>query len=131
MKIKITESQLNNLRKVISEGNTAVDDLNNIIDLSDFTYESDYTRVTFDKVMLEGDIEDGLSVLLSIDKIIYYYDGEQDVTGFASTWALKDFNSGEDLPLASYISIYVSEVINSKYTKYIGTQVSEWDVIIE
>lgn len=132
MKIKITESQLNNLRKVISEGNTAIDDLNNIIDPSDFTYEGDFTVVTFKSVMLEGDIEDNdISVRVFIDKILYTYDGEQDVTGFALTWAIKDIYSGDDLSLALAINNEVAKVMNDKYSKYIGVQVSEWDIIIE
>ena len=132
MKIKITESQLNNLRKVISEGNTAIDDLNNIIDPNDFTYEGDFTVVTFKSVMLEGDIEDNdISVRVFIDKILYTYDGEQDVTGFALTWAIKDIYSGDDLSLALAINNEVAKVMNDKYSKYIGVQVSEWDIIIE
>ena len=132
MKIKITESQLQKLRKVISEGNTAIDDLNNIIDPSDFTVNEDFTVVTFRHVILEGDMEDNdISVRVMIDKILYTYDGQQDVTGFASTWAIKDVYSGEDLSLGHVINNRVAEVMNKKYTKYIGIEISEWDIIIE
>jgi hypothetical protein len=132
VKIKITESQLQKLRKVISEGNTAIDDLNNIIDPSDFTVEEDYTVVTFRHVILEGDIEDSdVSVRVGIDKILYTYYGEQDVTSFAMTWAIKDIYSGEDLSLGHVINNRVAEVMNKKYTKYIGIEISEWDIIIE
>ena len=132
MKIKITESQLQKLRKVISEGNTAIDDLNNIIDPSDFTVEEDYTVVTFRHVILEGDIEDNdVSVRVDIDKILYTYYGEQDVTSFAMAWAIKDVYSGEDLLLGHVINNRVSEIMNAKYSKYIGVKISEYDVIIE
>ena len=132
MKIKITESQLQKLRKVISEGNTAIDDLNNIINPSDFTVEEDFTVVTFRHVILEGDIEDSdVSVRVGIDKILYTYYGEQDVTSFAITWAIKDIYSGEDLSLGHVINNRVAEVMNKKYTKYIGIEISEWDIIIE
>lgn len=132
MKIKITESQLQKLRKVISEGNTAIDDLNNIIDPSDFTVEEDFTVVTFRHVILEGDIEDSdVSVRVGIDKILYTYYGEQDVTSFAMSWAIKDIYSGEDLSLGHVINNRVAEVMNKKYTKYIGIEISEWDIIIE
>lgn len=132
MKIKITESQLQKLRKVISEGNTAIDDLNNIIDPSDFTVNEDFTVVTFSHVMLEGDMEDNdISARVMIDKILYTYDGEQDVTGFASTWAIKDVYSGDDLSLGLVINNRVAEVMNTKYSKYIGVVISEYDVIIE
>ena len=132
MKIKITESQLNNLRKVISEGNTAIDDLNNLIDPSDFTVNEDFTVVTFKHIILEGDMEDNdVSVRVMIDKILYTYYGEEDVTSFAMTWAIKDVYSGEDLPLGYVINNRVSEIMNAKYSKYIGVEISEYDVIIE
>ncbi len=132
MKIKITESQLNNLKKVISEGNTAIDDLNNLIDPSDFTINEDFTVVTFRHVILEGDMVDNdISVRVAIDKVLYTYDGEQDVTGFALTWAIKDVYSGEDLSLGYVINNAVSQVMNTKYSKYIGVEVSEYDIIIE
>lgn len=132
MKIKITESQLKNLKKVISEGNTAIDDLNNFIDPSDFTVSHDFTVVTFRNVVLEGDMEDNdISVRVMIDKVLYTYDGEQDVTGFATTWAIKDVYSGEDLPLGYVINNKVAQLMNAKYSKYIGVEVSEYDVIIE
>lgn len=132
MKIKITESQLNNLRKVISEGNTAIDDLNNLIDPSDFTVNEDYTVVTFRHVILEGNVEDNdISVRVMIDKILYTYYGEQDVTSFAMTWAIKDHYTGEDLSLGHVINNKVADVMNAKYSKYIGVVISEYDVIIE
>lgn len=132
MKIKITENQLRKLKKVINEANTALDDLNNLIDPSDFTVNEDFTVVTFRHVILEGDIEDSdVSVRVGIDKILYTYYGEQDVTSFAMTWAIKDVYSGEDLSLGHVINNRVSEIMNAKYSKYIGVQISEYDVIIE
>lgn len=132
MKIKITESQLNNLKKVISEGNTAIDDLNNLIDPSDFTVNEDFTVVTFRNVILEGDMVDNdISVRVVIDRVLYTYDGEQDVTGFASTWAIKDVYSGEDLSLGYVINNRVADIMNAKYSKFIGVKVSDFDIIIE
>ena len=132
MKIKITESQLQNLTRVINEANTAVDDLNNLIDPSDFTVNEDYTVVTFRHVMLEGNVEDNdISVRVMIDKILYTYYGEQDVTSFAMTWAIKDHYNGEDLSLGHVINNKVADVMNAKYSKYIGVVISEYDVIIE
>jgi hypothetical protein len=134
VKITITESQLKRLKKVINESNTVIDNLNNLIDYSEFNFEvegSEHTRVTFNKIMLEGDINDGLSVLVSIDKILYTYDGEKDVTKFASVWAIKDHYTGDDLPLGTSISHHVADVMNKKYTKYLGIKVTDWDVIIE
>ena len=132
MKIKITESQLKNLKKVISEGNTAIDDLNNLIDPSDFTINEEYTVVTFRHVILEGDmVENDISVRVAVDRVFYTYGGEQDVTGFALTWAIKDVYSGDDLPLGYVISERIAKIMNTKYSKYIGVKVSEYDVIVE
>lgn len=131
MKITITESQLKRLKKVINEANTVIDDLNNRIDPTQFTFEKEFTTVTFNKVMLEGDIEDGLSVLVSIDKVLYEYYGEKDVTEFANTWAIKDIYTGNDLPLGVGISLHIADVMNKKYTKYLGVNITEWDIIIE
>lgn len=132
MRIQITENQLKRLKKVINEANTALDDLNNLIDPSDFTVNEDFTIVTFRHVILEGDIEDSdVSVRVGIDKILYTYYGEQDVTSFAMTWAIKDVYSGEDLSLGHVINNRVSEIMNAKYSKYIGVEISEYDVIIE
>lgn len=131
MKITITESQLKRLKKVINESNTVIDNLNNLIDPAQFIFEKEFTTVTFNKVMLEGDIEDGLNVLVSVDKILYEYYGEQDVTSFANTWAIKDIYTGDDLPLGTDISLHVANMMNKKYTKYLGVNISEWDIIIE
>lgn len=131
MKITITESQLKRLKKVINEANTVIDDLNNRIDPAQFIFEKEFTTVTFNKVMLEGDIEDGLSVLVSIDKVLYEYYGEKDVTSFANTWAIKDIHTGDDLPLGIDISIHLANMMNKKYTKYLGVNITEWDIIIE
>lgn len=132
MKIKITESQLKNLKKVISEGNTIIDDLNNLIDPSDFTINEEYTVVTFRHVILEGDmVENDISVRAAVDRVFYTYGGEQDVTGFALTWAIKDIYSGEELSLGYLITDRVAKTMNAKYSKYIGVEVSEYDVIVE
>ena len=132
MKIKITESQLKNLKKVISEGNTVIDDLNNLINPSDFTINEEYTVVTFRHVILEGDmVENDISVRAAVDRVLYTYGGEQDVTGFALTWAIKDIYSAEDLPLGYLITDRVAKTMNAKYSKYIGVKVSEYDVIVE
>lgn len=130
MKIQITESQLKKLQKVINEGNTAIDDLNNLINPKLFTFEKDFTVVTFNNIILEGDIDDGLSVIVNIDKVFDTYRGEQDVTNFAMAWAIWDYDTGEDQSLGMYISIHIANVMNKDYTKYLGVEISEWDVIL-
>ena len=132
MKIQITESQLKRLQKVINEANTAVDNLNNLINPSDFTIKDGYTVVTFRHVILEGDMEDkDFTVRVLIDRILFTRDGEQDVTNFAMDWAIIDHWTSDDLPLAYIIKDRVSKVMNVKYTKLIGVEISEYDVIIE
>ena len=132
MKIQITESQLKRLQKVINEANTAVDNLNNLIDPSDFTIREGYTVVTFRHIILEGDMEDkDFNVRVLIDRILFTREGEQDVTDFAMDWAIIDNWTSDDLPLAYIIKDRVAKVMNAKYTKLIGAEISEYDVIIE
>lgn len=128
MKIKITESQLKNLRKVINERNTALDDLNNFINPKIFEYKKDFTTVTFDNIILEGDIDDGLNVNVSIDKVLH---NDDDVTSFAKAWAIKDYDTGDELTLGYYLSLHVADILNQNYTKYIGTDISEYDIYFE
>lgn len=132
MKIQITESQLKRLQKVINEANTAVDNLNNLIDPSDFTIREGYTVVTFRHIILEGDMEDkDFNVRVLIDRILFTREGEQDVTDFAMDWAIIDNWTSDDLPLAYIIKDRVAKVMNAKYVKLIGAEISEYDVIIE
>ena len=132
MKIQITESQLKRLQKVINEANTAVDNLNNLIDPSDFTIREGYTVVTFRHIILEGDMEDkDFNVRVLIDRILFTREGEQDVTDFAMDWAIIDNWTSDDLPLAYIIKDRVAKVMNAKYTKLIGAEISEYDIIIE
>ena len=132
MKIQITESQLKRLQKVINEANTAVDNLNNLINPSDFTIREGYTVVTFRHIILEGDMEDkDFNVRVLIDRILFTREGEQDVTDFAMDWAIIDNWTSDDLPLAYIIKDRVAKVMNAKYVKLIGAEISEYDVIIE
>ena len=132
MKIQITESQLKRLQKVINEANTAVDNLNNLINPSDFTIREGYTVVTFRHIILEGNMEDkDFNVRVLIDRILFTREGEQDVTDFAMDWAIIDNWTSDDLPLAYIIKDRVAKVMNAKYVKLIGAEISEYDVIIE
>ena len=132
MKIQITESQLKRLQKVINEANTAVDNLNNLMDPSDFTINDGYTVVTFRHIILEGDMEDkDFNVRVLIDRVLFTKEGEQDVTDFAMDWAIIDNWTSDDLPLAYIIKDRVAKVMNAKYLKLIGAEITEYDVIIE
>ena len=112
MKIQITENQLNRLRQSLNEVNTAMDNLNNMINVDDFTFTKEIPLViTFDKVMIEGSIkDDDLHVMASIDKVKY---DNKDVTNFALNWAIRDQWTSEDLPLGMLLCIKVYSIVTS------------------
>lgn len=129
MKIQITESQLNRLHKVINEANTAIDNLNNLINPREVFVTTGFVVVSFQSIIIEGSIkDDDLSVRAMIDKI--KYDGK-DVTEFALAWALRDEWTSEDLPLGTQICIDISNFVNKEALSLVGSKVSEYDVILE
>ena len=130
MKIQITENQLNRLRQSLNEVNTDMDNLNNMINVDDFTFTNEVPLViTFNKVMIEGSVQDDdLHVMASIDKIKY---DNKDVTNFALNWAIRDQWTSEDLPLGMLLSLYIVDVMNRNYLSLIGGKITEYDVTIE
>ena len=129
MRIKITENQLKRLNKVINEANTPIDNLNNLINAKDITITTGLVVVTFDSIMVEGDIKDGnMTVKCLIDKI--KHDGK-DVTDFALAWTLRNEWTSDDLPLGTIICTDLSEIMNKEFLSLIGVEISEYDVIIE
>jgi len=130
VKIQITENQLNRLRQSLNEVNTAMDNLNNMINVDDFTFTNEAPLViTFNKVMIEGSVQDDdLHVMASIDKIKY---DNKDVTNFALNWAIRDQWTSEDLPLGMLLSLYIVDVMNRSYLSLIGGKITEYDVTIE
>jgi hypothetical protein len=129
VKIQITESQLNRLHKVINEANTAIDNLNNLINPKEVFVTTGFVAVSFQSIIIEGSIkDDDLSVRAMIDKI--KYDGK-DVTEFALAWALRDEWTSEDLPLGTQICIDISNFVNKEALSLVGSKVSEYDVILE
>jgi len=130
VKIQITENQLNRLRQSLNEVNTAMDNLNNMINVDDFTFTSGaFLVITFNKVMIEGSVQDDdLHVMASIDKIKY---DNKDVTNFALNWAIRDQWTSEDLPLGMLLSLYIVDVMNRNYLSLIGGKITEYDVTIE
>lgn len=129
MRIKITENQLKRLNKVINEANTPIDNLNNLINAKDITITTGLVVVTFDSIMVEGDIKDGnMTVKCLIDKI--KHDGK-DVTDFALSWALRNEWTSDDLPLGTIICTDLAEIMNKEFLSLIGVEISEYDVIIE
>lgn len=130
MKIQITENQLNRLRQSLNEVNTAMDNLNNMINVDDFTFTKEPPLViTFNKVMVEGSLkDDDLHVMASIDKIKH---DNKDVTNFALNWAMRDQWTGEDLPLGMLLCINIANIINKNYLSLIGGEITEYDVTIE
>lgn len=125
MKILITEKQL----KTLSEANTILDNFNNLIDPTKFSYEYGINDSVIipNKVFMEGSIEDeDITVHVSIGKVIY--EG-QDVTSFAKDYVFWSDNN-EDTQLAYVYKTVIADKIN-QLLRVTPITISEWDVHFE
>jgi len=127
MKIILTESQVQRL----IEANTPLDNLNNMIDPSKFSYEFGWgeSYIIPSMVSLEGSISDeDVQVRVTVDKVIYR--GE-DVTDFAINYALYSGDYDGDTPLAFDFKNHIVKLINSKVLRLVNQEIMEYDVILE
>lgn len=127
MKIILTESQVQRLIEV----NTAIDNLNNTIKPTDYTYQFGWgeSYIIPGIVSLEGDIsDDDVQVRVSVEKVIYR--GE-DITEFAINYALYSGDYDGDTPLAFDFKNHIVRLINSKVLRLVNQEISDYDVILE
>jgi len=127
MKVILTESQVQRLIEV----NTPLDNLNNIINATDYRYQFglDNSYIIPNSVILEGDISDqDITVRVTVDKVIY--EGE-DITRFAKNYALYSGDYDEDTPLTFEFKNHIVKLINSKVLILLNQEISEYDVILE
>ena len=127
MKIILTESQVQRLIEV----NTAIDNLNNTINPTDYTYQFGWgeSYIIPSMVSLEGDISDkDVQVRVTVDKVIYK--GE-DVTEFAVNYTLYSGDYDVDTPLAFDFKNYIVNLVNSKVLRLVNQEISDYDVILE
>ena len=124
MKILITEKQL----KRLSEANTLLDNLNNMIDPNKFSYEYGWkdSIIIPHEVFMEGSIEDeDITVHVSIGKVKYQ---GQDVTSFAKDYVF--WSDNEDTQLAYVYKTVIADKIN-QLLRVTPIRISEWDVHFE
>lgn len=127
MKIILTESQVQRL----IEANTALDNLNNTINPTEYTYKFGWgeSYIVPGIVSLEGDISDeDVQVRVSVEKVTYR--GE-DVTEFAINYALYSGDYDGDTPLAFDFKNHIVRLINSKVLRLVNQEIMEYDVILE
>jgi len=124
LKILITEKQLRRL----SEANTLLDNLNNKIDPSKFSYEYGWkdSIIIPHQVIMEGSIEEqDITVNVTIGKVTY--EG-QDVTNFANNYVFWS-GEGDDSELAYKYKMFIVDKINH-LLRITPIKISEWDVIL-
>lgn len=124
MKIIIKENQMRRL----FEANTVLDNLNNMINPKDYSYEFGYRNSVIipHSVFMEGSIEDeDITVHVGIGEVIY--DGK-DVTDFANNYVFWS-GEGNDSELAYQYKIFILDKIN-KLLRLTPIQISEWDVVL-
>ena len=124
MNILITEKQL----KTLSEANTILDNFNNLIDPTKFSYEYGINDSVIipNKVFMEGSIEDeDITVHVSIGKVKYQ---GQDVTSFAKDYVF--WSDNEDTQLAYVYKTVIADKIN-QLLRVTPITISEWDVHFE
>ena len=122
MKILITEKQL----KRLSEANTLLDNLNNMIDPNKFSYEYGWKNsiIIPHQVFMEGSIEDeDITVHVNIGKVTY--EG-QDVTQFANNYVFWS-GEGDDSELAYKYKMSIVDKINN-LLRVTPIKITEWDV---
>lgn len=125
MNILITEKQL----KTLSEANTILDNFNNLIDPTKFSYEYGINDSVIipNKVFMEGSIEDeDITVHVSIGKVTHQ---GQDVTSFAKDYVFWS-DSNDDTQLAYDYKTVIADKIN-QLLRVTPIRISEWDVHFE
>ena len=122
MKIVITENQSTRL----FESNTALDNLNNLININDYIWEHGQVYIKPSSVFLKGNLDEDDNLILAVDVDEVLYNGK-DVTEFAVNWALWP-GEMEDTQLAMEYKLFLSNKLNEKILRLTPIQISEWDV---
>lgn len=123
MDLILNESQY----KRIFESDNVITKLNNMINSEIHEIKDNYVTVILDSIELVGDIESIDEVAVKISKVYYH---KQDVTNFAMNYVF--FSEDDNESALSYkVKHRVETLLNKKYLKYVGIEVSEYDILIQ
>ena len=125
MKIVISEKQLKNIQKSLTEEKDQLGILNNYMP-SELVYKNGYTQVYLKDIELMGEIDD-VSVEAKVSKIVH---DDVDVSGFAKEWSIIDMYTSDDLPLGMLIKIFIVDNIDNIVKKALPLNLTEYDVVL-
>ena len=125
MKIVISEKQLKNIQKSLTEEKDQLGILNNYMP-SELVYKNGNTKVYLKDIELMGEIDD-VSIEAKVSKIVH---DDVDVSGFAKEWSIIDMYTSDDLPLGMLIKIFIVENIDNMVKKALPLNLTEYDVVL-
>jgi len=125
VKIVISEKQLKNIQKSLTEEKDQLGILNNYMP-SELVYKNGYTQVYLKDIELMGEIDD-VSVEAKVSKIVH---DDVDVSGFAKEWSIIDMYTSDDLPLGMLIKIFIVDNIDNIVKKALPLNLTEYDVVL-
>ena len=125
MKIVISEKQLKNIQKSLTEEKDQLGILNNYMP-SELVYKNGYTQVYLKDIELMGEIDD-VSIEAKVSKIVH---DDVDVSGFAKEWSIIDMYTSDDLPLGMLIKIFIVDNIDNIVKKALPLNLTEYDVVL-
>lgn len=125
MKIVISEKQLKNIQKSLTEEKDQLGILNNYMP-SELVYKNGNTQVYLKDIELMGEIDD-VSVEAKVSKIVH---DDVDVSGFAKEWSIIDMYTSDDLPLGMLIKIFIVDNIDNIVKKALPLNLTEYDVVL-
>lgn len=125
MKIVISEKQLKNIQKSLTEEKDQLGILNNYMP-SELVYKNGNTKVYLKDIELIGEIDD-VSIEAKVSKIVH---DDVDVSGFAKEWSIIDMYTSDDLPLGMLIKIFIVDNIDNIVKKALPLNLTEYDVVL-
>jgi len=125
VKIVISEKQLKNIQKSLTEEKDQLGILNNYMP-SELVYKNGNTKVYLKDIELIGEIDD-VSIEAKVSKILH---DDVDVSGFAKEWSIIDMYTSDDLPLGMLIKIFIVDNIDNIVKKALPLNLTEYDVVL-
>jgi len=125
VKIVISEKQLKNIQKSLTEEKDQLGILNNYMP-SELVYKNGNTKVYLKDIELIGEIDD-VSIEVKVSKIV---NDDVDVSGFAKEWSIIDMYTSDDLPLGMLIKIFIVDNIDNIVKKALPLNLTEYDVVL-
>lgn len=113
--------------KRIFESESVITKLNNMINSETHEIKDIYVTVILDSIELVGDDVQSIDeVIVRISKVYYH---KQDVTDFAMNYVF--FSEHDESDLSHKVKHKIETLLNKKYLKYVGVEVSEYDILIQ